>query len=776
MRSSLVLPFLLGAGILAASPSSAQQKRAIAPRECVTVRDLQHDDSTWRSTIQISPDGSRIVYPVRSPNLATNENDIEIYERKLPEDLKHFRKPLLVGDISSVRWMADSRHLTMLIKEQGRRVLERVDAETGDREVLVKADTDIAEYSVDHSGKTMVYVTDTPKEDPKGGPSPQEISSGYRIPFLTSADASTPSRRLFVTHRKGGGWTGLEPITIRSPLSQQALAVLTYLSDLQPTLSPDGRLLLVSYWDFSGSMPDEWRKSGFMQFRNSAGVIQALHLLVLFDLTTGETTVPLETPWVYSAPLWSSDSKSFVVAAQPPVGSKWEQENAKKRHIGHSIGARLFWVEPSSGKVQEVASKLTFPWEGPLYWEDGGDLIARVTAMDTITRFSQKYGEWREVSSFRLPLQAGDQLATDGKYVIGDFNDAETPPQLFVYQLGQQQAQVFATLNPQFEDLTLAHSQEVHWKTSTGFEATGLLLFPPNYIKGVKYPLVIQTKPFSTGFVCSFGDFPSFAPQPLANADIMYLGQIETKGSTQRAEDFFPRGYPGYQGAGGIAEAGFAMDLWDSAVKALDEQGLIDASRVGIIGFSRTGWYTEFILAHSKVHYRVATVTDNVQYSLGEYWLSRNAGKIKMFDLTYGGPPYEATLKNWLDYSISFNLDKIHTPVLLEEMGSGILYDNLSAPPLGLAQSFEVFSGLNRLNKPVELYYYPNEDHTPDHPRARLATLQRNLDWYRFWLQDYERPGPTDPEQYKRWEHLRELRDADNSKQDRESLKRPDIR
>jgi hypothetical protein len=38
---------------------------------------------------------------------------------------------------------------------------------------------------------------------------------------------------------------------------------------------------------------------------------------------------------------------------------------------------------------------------------------------------------------------------------------------------------------------------------------------------------------------------------------------------------------------------------------------------------------------------------------------------------------------------------------------------------------------LNRLGKPAQLYYYPNENHLPDDPKARLATLQRNLDWYR---------------------------------------------
>ncbi len=40
--------------------------------------------------------------------------------------------------------------------------------------------------------------------------------------------------------------------------------------------------------------------------------------------------------------------------------------------------------------------------------------------------------------------------------------------------------------------------------------------------------------------------------------------------------------------------------------------------------------------------------------------------------------------------------------------------------------------------------------------------LQQNIDWFRFWLQGYERPNPEDPDQYKRWEHLRELQDVED--------------
>ncbi|HEY0701226.1 MAG TPA: hypothetical protein VGD60_00520 [Candidatus Acidoferrales bacterium] len=155
-------------------------------------------------------------------------------------------------------------------------------------------------------------------------------------------------------------------------------------------------------------------------------------------------------------------------------------------------------------------------------------------------------------------------------------------------------------------------------------------------------------------------------------------------------------------------------------------------------------------------------LADNVQYTLGEYWIAHDAGTMKSYDTAYGGPPYGATLRNWLDYSISFNIDKIHTPLLIEEMGKGISpILNSQEPPIDLITSYEVFAGLNRLNRPVELYYYPNEGHTPEHPQARLATMQRNVDWYRFWLEGYERSNPADTDQYKRWEQLRELHNAD---------------
>jgi hypothetical protein len=268
--------------------------------------------------------------------------------------------------------------------------------------------------------------------------------------------------------------------------------------------------------------------------------------------------------------------------------------------------------------------------------------------------------------------------------------------------------------------------------------------------------LVIQTHgtDLQDGFLCDAGaeGYPSYAPQPLAASGIMYLIRNVPQHDPVPEEKKYPAGLPG-----GLGEVEFQRDVWDSAVRELSAQGLINPDMVGISGFSRKGWYVEYILSHSTIRYRAASLTDNAQYSLGEYWLYDSEEHRQGYDAMYGGPPYGNTLANWMKYSASFNLDKMRTPILFEEMGYGVGYDGGRSIPINLAMKFESFHGLRGLRRPVDLYYYPREGHEAEDPRARLSNLQRNVDWYRFWLQGYERSDYSDTLQYPRWRKLRQM-------------------
>ena len=767
---SRFVPFVMFAvAVLSFSAWGAEAKRPVTASDCVGVRDLLRSEEVSGSAIQINPDGRRVAYPVRSPDLSTNENRIEIYVKNLNEQAPGEDKPVIVGDISSMRWTPDGTHLSLLIRKHGLKELEEVDPASGQSRVLVRASQDIVEYTIDRREQTIVYATDVPIDIAQETHTPKEIARGYRIPFQNtdSEDEAWLHRRLFVVRLVRGRWSKREPIVIRSPLDGRLLDSFAHAGNasLGPEISPDGTKVLFRYSDTATEMPDDWRSTSHMKLRQQAGVIQAFRLLVMFDLTSGTSTVPFKTTRATSLPLWSDDGKSFIAVGLPPVGSQAASAVSPSEITNEDS---MYSVDALTGNMELIALHPVAPWEGALYRDSNGSVFVRVGSPEEIARFDRNGGAWTSRASMEIPLKHLAQVATNGRVVLGSFSDTGTPPRLFAYWPDAKSATTFAVLNPQFDKLTLAPAKEVHWETSAGYRLSGVLLLPPDYVAGQRYPLVIQTKPFGSFFTCSFGDSPSFAPQPIANAGIMYLGlgslNPTSKADGRATEIPYPKNYPGYPGPGGIAEAAFNMDVWDSAVRTLDSQGLIDKDRVGIIGFSRTGWYTEFILAHSKIKYRAATVTDNVQYSLGEYWLSHDAETISGDEHVYGGPPYGATLKNWLDYSVSFNFDKIHTPLLMEEMGSGITNEiNNFAPPIELAASYEVFTGLSRLQSPVELYFYPKEGHQPNGPQARWATMQRNVDWYRFWLEGYERGDPEDPGQYARWRKMREQQDSEDA-------------
>lgn len=736
---------------LSSVPAWPENERPLTAVDCATVRDVLIDGATWQSTIRISPNGRRVAYLLRSPNLETNENDIELRILELPSHESRSVKPVLVGDISEAHWTPDSRHMLVLMRDSSGRAIFLVNTATGDHRLFFRAKTDIAEYSTDVHARVIVYATEMPGD--AGHPSARDRARGYRIAFPQVTEEAWPRRRVFVVWRNGTGWSAPREVVVASPMSGQRIVGFNHgaSSGLNLSVAPNGSSVLISYFDFSSDMPEPWRRSEYERLRTQKGIIDAFFLLARYDIRAGALSIPFKTPFVVSKPVWSADSQSFLVAAQSPVGSPEEREDVNSHAIEHAHLARLYRVDVRDGHYEVVTDHLAFAWEGALDWPRPGEVLVRTKTTNSIEEIVRFDDAWRETRSIELPQSRNTQITTDGRVIVGSFSDAKTSPELFVYYPESRNWSVIARLNPQLEGTRFAPSKEVHWQTSMGYKATGILLLPPDYAAGKRYPLVIQTKPFSRAFTCGFGDFPSFAPQPMADAGILYLGEIATEGSNQQEEEFYPHGYPGGQGGGTLAEAAFNMDLWDTAVDALDQDGLIDRNRVGIIGFSRTGWYTEFLLAHARTHYAAATVADNVQYSAGEYWLRHDPETMNESNHLYGGPPYGKSLTNWIDYSVSFNLERIRTPLLIEEMGHGNAYDDPNLVPADLAAAFEVFTGLNVMHKPVEMYYYPNEGHTPEHPVARLETMQRNVDWYRFWLEGYVRPDPEDKDQYNRW-------------------------
>jgi len=87
---------------------------------------------------------------------------------------------------------------------------------------------------------------------------------------------------------------------------------------------------------------------------------------------------------------------------------------------------------------------------------------------------------------------------------------------------------------------------------------------------------------------------------------------------------------------------------------------------------------------------------------------------------------------------------------------------------------WEPYAALHQLNRPVELIVLSpyTDEHVLSNPATRIASQGGTVDWFRFWLQDYEDPDPAKAEQYTRWRELRKMQD-DNDSKARAATERP---
>jgi dipeptidyl aminopeptidase/acylaminoacyl peptidase len=426
-----------------------------------------------------------------------------------------------------------------------------------------------------------------------------------------------------------------------------------------------------------------------------------------------------------------------------------------------------FCLSVSLANAQSTNATLSggvpFHHQAPLAWTADGGLVVKTYA-GTFSVFHQSGNTWVKTSSVGTPFNGAypySSITSNGETVVGVYEAATVPPNLYTLDLKAGTVQIITNLNPHLAEETLAKAEQIRWYTSDGMEIHGLLFLPTDYVPGHRYPLVIQTKgnQDNSSFLCDSGvnHDPAFAPQPIANSGMMYLIRTFPENYAQEGE-IARRQTTKYPP--GIAEAMQEMDVWESGIRSLSTRGLVDPSKVGIIGFSRTGWNVEFMLTQGAFHFAAASVADNVEYSLGEYWLLNDAST--SYDNIYGGSPYGPALKNWIKYSISFNLYKVHTPLLMELMGHGVDNDVPGQIPPALAARYETLVGLAKLDRPAELHYFPNQGHAPDAPQARNESLQQNVDWFRFWLQGYEDSDPAKEQQYVRWEQLRKEQEDEN--------------
>lgn len=187
----------------------------------------------------------------------------------------------------------------------------------------------------------------------------------------------------------------------------------------------------------------------------------------------------------------------------------------------------------------------------------------------------------------------------------------------------------------------------------------------------------------------------------------------------------------------------------EGVVKRLSAEGRIDRTRVGMGGLSYGSEVTLWTLAHSGV-VNAASVS-GVSLTPTDYLFNslRDAYRSTLREQYQLGAPNE-TPGRWKESSPAYQLDRIKAPILFQ------------LPEKEYRMTLDYAMPLMRRHQ-ADMYVFPYETHIKYQPRHKLAVYERNVDWFRFWLQGYEDPDPAKSEQYAHWRLMRSSQSKDHA-------------
>lgn len=422
--------------------------------------------------------------------------------------------------------------------------------------------------------------------------------------------------------------------------------------------------------------------------------------------------------------------------------------------------AGTFLPLASGGKSSSASHVIEF-WPDSGRWKPIATLASRLDDMHALRDgfvvrdggkrrefHRQADGTWRESDSAADPTSKGSANWT--LRIVQGLNE---PADVFATGPGGQSTRL-TRLNPQFDARTWGTMQPYRWRDAAGNQWDGGLMSGSGTDPRARLPLVIQTYGFSPDRF--FLDGPNrYDGYTSAFAGRAFLRE----GMRVLAMPLRPSGSASYTEQ--TAHAAFVEGV-KAAVDDLVKAGQVDASRVGIIGWSATGERVLKLVTFSDLPIRAATLADGDANTLFSYTLTYGAA-----DGIWGrkeganeGVPAGSTLATWLREDSALHTACIRAAVRIETYGPLVL------------NNWDIYALLRRQYKPAEMIVLPEGTHSLQGPADRMMSLQGNVDWYAFWLAGRERSvALTDSEtpesmaaQYAQWRQMAALKVADDAR------------
>jgi dipeptidyl aminopeptidase/acylaminoacyl peptidase len=344
-----------------------------------------------------------------------------------------------------------------------------------------------------------------------------------------------------------------------------------------------------------------------------------------------------------------------------------------------------------------------------IYYTDGVRATSQLMALDVAANTV------KQLTDVKASLQAGRDEES-GKILIS-YQDPKTPSVHFVADRVDDVANRGAwrqvtNANPQVANLLLGDEDEVCWTSVDKKQTCGILVKPVGYEPGKRYPLIVAIHGGpQAADVLSFNG--GYGAQAYAGDGYMVL-KPNYRGSTNYGEahkwgivnDYFKKGYE---------------DIM-TGVDKLIADGMVDGDKMGVLGWSAGGHWTNWIITHTTRFKAASSGAGTVN------WISMYAqSDMQYVRMHYLGNklPYGDFEPYWKQSPIRY-ITNVKTPTMIHVVDGD--------PRVPRPQSDELHMGLKKVGVPTEYFVYPGMTHGIPDARNQLLKSVAEKAWMDKWI------------------------------------------
>jgi dipeptidyl aminopeptidase/acylaminoacyl peptidase len=400
--------------------------------------------------------------------------------------------------------------------------------------------------------------------------------------------------------------------------------------------------------------------------------------------------------------------------------SRWIAFSAPDDMVRYSMTENRVYLRETGARGQPFR-KLGASFDGSVgvnFWSEDGNTIyfnEGIKVTSQLLALDVTKNEVRQITQERASLRVSRDEDTGTIFI--DYTDPKTPPTVFTVPSLDRVADRSAWVQlvdavPEIKGIALGEEAEVEWTSRDGKKVGGVLLYPVGYQRGQRYPLIVAIHGGPAGAdQLSFNG--GYGAQVYAGAGWAVL-MPNYRGSTGYGNahrvgivgDYFTKGY---------------QDIM-TGVDYLIAQGIVDGDRMGALGWSAGGHWSNWILTHTNRFkaissgagtmnwismYAQSDVQRNRQFYIGDDFLYDS------FDTYFNQSP--------LKY-----IRNARTPTMIHVVEGD--------PRVPSPQSVELHMALKKLGVDTELFMYPGRSHGIPDPRNRLVKSVAEMAWMDYYV------------------------------------------